>query len=59
MAIALNLVAALLGGDVESRSLLTELGFAKAYLPHPAAIFLEWEVGESSLHWAFQRAFGF
>ncbi|CAE7756296.1 unnamed protein product [Symbiodinium necroappetens] len=31
-------------GDVESRSLLTELGFAKAYLPHPAGIFLEWEV---------------
>ncbi|CAE7680223.1 unnamed protein product [Symbiodinium sp. CCMP2592] len=30
-------------GDVESRSLLAELGFAKAHLPHPAAIFLEWE----------------
>ncbi|CAE7449735.1 unnamed protein product, partial [Symbiodinium pilosum] len=31
-------------GDVESRSLLTELGFTKSYLPHPAVLFLEWEV---------------
>ena len=38
----------MLPGDVESRSLLTELGFAKAYLPHPAVLFLEWEAGPNS-----------